>query len=134
MRILSRKDVRILAAGAFSSSASMATPGDPPAVIEAIPIESVDVRVGSTRPAFVTALFTGSIGSGCDFLHSITQRREGAVVTIDIQKSRFTKGPCTMIFKAFEQELGLPGGFDAGEYTLRVNGESRSFTVPETKP
>ncbi len=98
-------------------------------VIEPIEVQSVELAVGVTRPALVTARVSGTLGSGCDYLHSIEQRREGAAVTIEIKRSRFTEGPCTTILKTFNEELGL-GAFAAGEYSLRVNGASRTFTVP----
>lgn len=109
--------------------ASMAGPDDP-VVIEPIEVQSVQVTVGVTRPAVVTARVTGGLGSGCEFLHSIEQRRQGNGVVIEIKRSRFTQGPCTTIFKEFQQELGLPGAFAAGDYTLQVNGVTRPFSVP----
>jgi hypothetical protein len=110
------------------SSDSPAGPTEP-VVIERIEVQSVDVAVGATRPAQVTARVVGTLGSGCDFLHSIEQRREGGRVIVDIKRSRFTGVPCTLILKEFRQELGLPEAFSAGSYTLQVNGVSREFTV-----
>lgn len=98
-------------------------------VIEPITIESVDVSVGPDRPARVIAQVKGVLGSGCDFLHSIEQRRQGATVTVEILRSGVTQGPCTLILKYFEQPLALPGTFARGEYTLRVNAFSRTFRV-----
>ena len=98
-------------------------------VIEPIEVQSVELAVGVTRPALVTARVGGTLGSGCDYLHSIEQRREGAAVTIEIKRNRITGGPCTTIHKGFNEELGL-GAFATGEYGLRVNGLNRTFTVP----
>jgi hypothetical protein len=97
-------------------------------VIEPIEVQSVDVTVGVTQPALVTSRVSGTLGGGCDYLHSIEQQREGAVVTIEIKRTRFTEGPCTTILKSFNEDLGL-GAFTAGEYSLRVNGVSRTFRV-----
>ena len=108
---------------------SVAGPTDEAVVIQPIEIETVEVVVGSTRPALVIARVNGQLGSGCDFLHSITQRREGSVITVSVERARFTAGPCTAILKLFQQELGLPGPFEPGSYTVRVNGVSRAFTV-----
>ena len=122
--------VVLLALASFGCGAdSVAGPSDN-VVIEPIEIQSVDVNVGVTRPALVTVRVSGTLGSGCDYLHSIEQRREGNGVVIDIKRSRFTDGPCTLILKEFRQELGLSRGFAAGDYTLRVNGVSRSFSIP----
>jgi hypothetical protein len=98
-------------------------------VIEPIEVDSVEVNVGATRPAQVTARVRGAVGSGCDYLHSIEQRREGTAVVVEVKRSRFTPGPCTLVLKEFQQELGLPGDFEPGQYTLRVNGVSRTFSV-----
>ena len=111
-------------------SESVAGPsGDDDVIVQPIEIETVEVIVGSARPALVIARVNGQLGSGCDFLHSITQRRDGNVITVTVERARFTAGPCTAILKLFQQELGLPGPFEPGSYTVRVNGVSRTFTV-----
>ena len=107
---------------------SVAGPGTS-VVVEPIEVQSVEVVVGAARPAQVIARVKGGLGSGCDYLHSIEQRREGNAVTVEIKRSRFTPGPCTAIFKEFQQELGLTGEYAAGQYTVRVNGVSQSFSV-----
>jgi hypothetical protein len=98
-------------------------------VIEPIEIQSVEVVVGASRPAQAIARVKGGLGSGCDYLHSIEQRREGNVVTVEVKRSRFTPGPCTAIFKEFQQELGLTGEYATGQYTVRVNGVTQTFSV-----
>jgi hypothetical protein len=98
-------------------------------VIEPIRIEAVDVRVGETRPAQVLARVTGALGDGCDHLHAIEPRREGRRVEVRITRTHYTGGPCTKIYKEFSQELGLPGSYARGTYTLRVNNVTRRFTV-----
>ena len=121
----------LLALASFGcSSDSVAGPsGDDVVVIQPIEIETVEVNVGPARPALVIARVNGQLGSGCDFLHAIRPRREGHVITIDVERARFTAGPCTAILKLFQQELGLPGALEPGSYTLRVNGATRTFTV-----
>lgn len=116
-------------AGFNCESDSVAGPSDEVVVIQPIEIESVEVNVGPVRPALVIARVNGQLGSGCDFLHSIEPRRQGNVITIGIERARFTAGPCTTILKLFQQELALPGALEAGSYTLRVNGVTRTFTV-----
>lgn len=106
---------------------SIAAPDDP-IVVEPIEVQSLDVTVGDTRPALVLARVSGTLGSGCDYLHAVDQEREGSV-RIEILRTLFTEGPCTAILKEFRQELGLAGGFPAGDYVLRVNGLSRPFSV-----
>jgi hypothetical protein len=98
-------------------------------VIEPIPIESVDVTVGAARPARAIARVKGVLGSGCDFLYSLEQRREGSTVTVEIRRSGDREGICTAILKQFEQEIALPGTFARGEYTLRVNSVTKTFQV-----
>ena len=123
---------RIARAGVAAGLLSIAAPraeAKGPVVIEPIRIESVDVRVGSTRPAQVTVHVSGALGDGCDFLHSIEPRRDGRKVEFRIRRTHFTGGPCTKIYKEFSQELGLPGSYAPGSYTLRVNGVTKRFTV-----
>ena len=120
--------VLISALAGIACGSSLAGPDDP-VVVQPIEIQSVEVNVGTTRPAVVTVGVTGSLGSGCDFLHAIEQSREGNTVAIQVKRSRYTQGPCTLIHKEFQQELGLAGGFAPGDYTLRVNGVVKAFTV-----
>jgi hypothetical protein len=121
--------VVFVALAAFGCSADSPAQPSGPVVIERIEIQSAEVTVGATRPAQVTTRVVGTLGSGCDYLHSIEQRREGGRVTIEIKRSRFTEGPCTTILKEFRQELGLPEAFPPGDYTLRVNDVSKAFSV-----
>jgi hypothetical protein len=120
--------VLLAALAGIACGTSLAGPDDP-IVVEPLEVDSVQVSVGATRPAQVIARVTGTLGSGCDYLHAIEQSRQGNEVVIQVKRSRFTPGPCTMIHKSFEQELGLAGGFTPGDYTLRVNGVTRTFTV-----
>ena len=122
-----RRFVLMAAIAAAACGETLAGPTDP-IVVEPIEIQSVELNVGATRPAPVTARMRGTLGSGCDYLHSIEQRREGSGISVEIRRSRFMEGPCTLILKEFREELGL-GAFAAGEYTLRVNGVSRTFSV-----
>ncbi|HEV8252234.1 MAG TPA: hypothetical protein VGQ66_02530 [Candidatus Limnocylindria bacterium] len=121
--------VVVAALAGFACGDSVAGPSGT-VVIEPIEIQSVELTVGATRPALVTARVRGTLGSGCAYVHSIEQRREAAAVTIEIKRSRFVPGPCTAILKQFAEEPGLPGEFDAGEYTVHVNGLTRTFSVP----
>lgn len=120
--------VVVAAAAGIACGTSVAGPDDP-VTIEPLEIESVQVIVGATRPAAVIARVKGTLGSGCDHLHSIEQSRQGNGVVIEVKRTRYTPGPCTLIHKGFEQELGLAGAFETGEYTLRVNGVTRAFSV-----
>ena len=106
--------------------------GDPPLspdssgdVIAPIQIESVEVTVGLTR---ALARVQGTLGSGCDFLYSLEQQRQGPIVTLGILRSGAREGDvCAAIHKEFDQTIALPGTFPPGEYTLRVNGFTRTF-------
>lgn len=100
-------------------------------VIEPIEVESVVPSVGPMRPARVTIMVTGALGGGCDELHTIEQQRQGSSVLVEITRSRLT-GPgviCTAIFKGYSERLALPGTFNAGQYTVRVNSVTTTFRV-----
>ena len=100
-------------------------------VIQPIEIESVEPSVGALRPASVTVLVKGALGSGCDTLHGIEQQRQGSSVQVNITRSRLT-GPdviCTMDLKLYQERLGLSGTFTPGVYTVRVNTVTATFRV-----
>ena len=124
-----RHPLALLAAvAAVGCGASSLAGPDERAVVQPIEVQSVEV-FASGSPGLVTARITGTLGSGCDHLHSIENARQGNAVTIEIKRRRVTEAVCTTEFKEFREDLGVAGEFEPGEYTLRVNQVTRPFSV-----
>jgi hypothetical protein len=109
-----------------------ASPVQPPArdmTIEPIQIDQVDVRVAESLPVQVVAHVTGVIGDGCSDVMPVKQTREGNTITLTINRQRPTDAVCTQLAKIYDENIRLEGDFPAGEYILKVNSVTQTFTV-----
>jgi hypothetical protein len=95
-----------------------------------IQVNSVDVQVRGSAPAQVGVAVDGTIGDGCTRLDRIEQSRAGNTVSVRIVGRHTGEPICTMIAQLYRDNVGLDGAFEAGSYTLDVNGVVREFSVP----
>ncbi|MBI5564624.1 MAG: hypothetical protein HY870_07005 [Chloroflexi bacterium] len=112
--------------------AAPASPIQPPArdiTIEPIQIEQVEVRIAESFPVQVFAQVRGIVGDGCSSALPAEQKREGNTLTLMINRQRPTDAICTQIAKIYDENIRLEGDFPAGEYTLKVNSVTQTFTV-----
>lgn len=108
------------------------SPVQPPArdvTIEPIQIEQVEVRIAESFPVQVFAHVTGFIGDGCSSALPAEQQREGNTITLTINRQRPTEAMCTMIAKIYDENIRLAGDFPPGEYVLKVNATTQTFSV-----
>ncbi len=108
------------------------SPLQPPArdvTIEPIQIDLVEVRLAESNPVQVFVHVTGVIGDGCSGVLPVEQKRAGNTITLTINRQRPTDAVCTQIAKLYEENIGLTGDFPAGEYILKVNTVTQTFTV-----
>lgn len=113
----------VLAAQACSN------PAGPDALVEAIQIDRVEVRILEGLPPLAMAHVEGVLGDGCSELHSQTQARTGNAVTITILRQRPRAALCTQIAKLYSADIPLQGQYPPGRYVLRVNGFEKTFSV-----
>jgi hypothetical protein len=112
--------------------AAPASPISPPArdvTIEPIQIEQVEVRIAESFPVQVFAHVRGIVGDGCSSVLPAEQKREGNTITLTINRQRPTDAICTQIAKLYDENIRLEGDLPAGEYTLKVNSVTQTFTV-----
>lgn len=104
-------------------------PARPRLVIRPIQVESVDVLVMESFPPQVSAHVRGYLGDGCSSLHSVTQRRSGNTVTLEILGQRPADAICIQLAKGYDEVIRLQGEFPPGEYLLRINSVEKVFTT-----
>jgi hypothetical protein len=112
--------------------AAPVSPIQPPVrdiTIEPIQIEQVEVRIAESFPVQVFAHVRGIVGDGCSSVLPVEQKREGNTITLTINRQRPTDAICTQIAKIYEETIRLEGDFPVGEYTLKVNSVTQTFTV-----
>lgn len=96
-------------------------------------VDSVAVRVAG-RPApgdavAVEVLIQGALPDACAELTEVTQSRQGQFVTVDLMMRQPRETVCAAVVRPFRFYVVLDGGFPAGSYTLRVNGDPTPFQV-----
>ncbi len=96
-------------------------------------VDSVAVRAAG-RPApgdavAVEVLVQGALPDACAELTEVTQSREGHFVAVDLTMRQPLETVCAAVVRPFRFYVVLDGGFEAGSYTLRVNGKPTPFQV-----
>lgn len=106
-----------------------AAPTSPSLIVDAIQIESVDVRILESSPPQAVAHVLGFLGDGCSEFYSLDQARSGSTITVTILGKRPRQAVCTQIAKLYESDVPLAGQYPPGRYLLRVNGFEKVFTT-----
>jgi hypothetical protein len=85
-------------------------------------IDSVEATVLETAPAQLQVRVRGSQPDGCDFPVQVEQTRAGNAVTLKIYRDVPLTVMCPAMLVMYDQTITLDGGFEAGTYTIDVNG------------
>lgn len=88
-------------------------------VVEVIVAESEPLQVSVRVKAWVDA---------CTVLGTISQSRDGNVITITITTKR-TSEVCIQLAVRIDETIRLDGLFPPGEYRVTVNGVTRTFGI-----
>jgi hypothetical protein len=116
---------------AWGCGSSPSVPDEPKLLIGPISIDSLELVHGAAGPSGLGVHVQGILGDGCtDLKEPILQTRQGAVVTITIEKQRPADAICSQIAKLFNQVIPLAGSYPPGQYQARVNDRELNFSVP----
>jgi inhibitor of cysteine peptidase len=85
-------------------------------------ILDVDVAVLESFPVQLRLTIKGEQPDGCDYPVVVEQERDGEIVTVDIYRNVPMGVMCPMILITYNETFSLEGGFEAGTYTISVNG------------
>ena len=89
--------------------------------------------MSGNAPATVSVHVQGFLPDSCSTLGSITQQRSGEQVYVSINMNHASTQPngqtCAQVVSSFDTTFNLNGRFDAGDYTVQVNGIGASFNV-----
>ena len=104
-------------------------PLDPLRRRELAPIEELSVRIAESAPPQLFVDVTTGLPGGCAAFNSVTLERSGNTVTLTMWNSMpSSPTACTAIYGYMRHTVPL-GPFQPGTYVLRVNDQSRQFTV-----
>ena len=96
---------------------------------EQAPIHELDVRIAESSPPQVFVDVTTGLPSGCAQFDSAVLERSGSTITLTMWNSQPSGNvACTAIYGYMRQTVPL-GAMSPGTYSLRVNSETRTFTV-----
>jgi hypothetical protein len=109
---------------------SSTAPSNPRLVIEPIQIDSVELVRNVATPSGLGVHVQGVVGDGCAELLPMRQIREGALITITIQRQRPEDAICIQIAKLYDAIIPLEGEFPPGQYVVQVNTKEITFSVP----
>lgn len=96
-------------------------------------VDEVSVRParGIPMPVPVEILVKGAFPDSCTELHEAVQKRSGNLIEVSLRTRRPQSALCASVVRPFRFYLTLEGVFEAGPYTLKLNGDAYPFEVHE---
>lgn len=99
-----------------------------PAVVDSIAVRPAGRPAGEDAVA-VEVLIKGALPDACAELTEVTQSRESHFVTVSLMMRQPRETVCAAVVRPFRFYLVLDGAYQAGSYTLRLNGKTVPFQV-----
>ena len=93
--------------------------------------ETIEVRTGAMaagrRP--IELLIRGALPDGCTALHHIGEERVGSHLAVTFEMRRPKGAVCTQVVRPYRFYYTLADPLAPGDYTLKLNGAVKPFTV-----
>ncbi|WP_292387100.1 protease inhibitor I42 family protein [Methanosarcina sp. UBA5] len=94
-------------------------------------VESIQIVTLESFPVQIQVIAKGYLPDGCTEIDEIKNESEGNVFNINISTKRPKDAFCTQVIKSFTETISLEvRGLKAGNYTVNVNGVTKSFELP----
>jgi inhibitor of cysteine peptidase len=96
-------------------------------------VDSIDITLRESFPVQVDVLVKGNLPDGCTELGDAKQQLLGKTFNINLETRKLKDADvmCTQALVPFEETIALENvvGITAGEYTVNVNGVSKTFVM-----
>ena len=99
-----------------------------PAVIDSVVVRPEHTAAPGEGVA-VEVLIKGTLPDACATLNAPEQERTGHLVRLTLTMRQPSGALCAQVVRPFRFYLPLAGAFEAGHYTLRVNGTAYPFRL-----
>jgi hypothetical protein len=121
-----RMPAMLLAVSVVACSSTTAPAGESEAGL--LQIQRIESTATQSLPARVTLQVSGIIPDSCTQLGDISQRRDGADVTVTITTNR--RGTiCAQVASIVSVQVALDGVFASGDYVGHVNSTDYRFKI-----
>lgn len=104
-----------------------------PAVIDSVAVRPAG-RPGPGDAVAVEVLVQGALPDACAELTDATQERQLRFVEVELLMRQPKDRVCAAVVRPFRFYLPLEGAFEAGSYTLTINGATVPFQVLPATP
>ena len=92
-------------------------------------IENIEVQIQESSPPKVDVKVSGHHPDSCDYPVLNEQSRIGSTINIQIYREIPDDEMCPMMMMPYEGTIAVEGDFEAGDYTLVINGNSQDFSI-----
>lgn len=102
-----------------------------PAPVDTVVVRAApfDAGADASQRVPVEVLIKGAFPDACTELHAAEQERYGHMLDLDLQMRRPRGAVCATVVRPYRFYLMLEGEYEAGDYTLKVNGAVYTFQV-----
>ncbi len=99
-----------------------------PAVVDSVAIRPAG-RPATGDAVAVEVLVKGTLPDACAQLTEAEQQRQSHYVTVDLTMRQPLESVCAQVVRPFRFYLMLDGAYEAGSYTLTLNGTTYPFQI-----
>ena len=104
------------------------------AVLDSVSVRPMRRAVAPGESVPVEVLVKGALPDACSELNAAMQRRAGHLIDVELTMRRPRGAVCAQVVRPFRFYLPLSGRYEAGSYTLKVNGAVYPFRLRAADP
>lgn len=103
-----------------------------PAVVDSVAVRPARAAIAAGEAVPVEVLVKGAMPDACSALNEVVQSRSGHLVTLTLTMRQPRGAVCATVVRPYRFYVLLDSLFEAGSYTLTLNGRATPFQIRET--
>ena len=100
-----------------------------PAVVDSVAVRPERPAIAAGEAVPVEVLVKGALPDACSALDAVTQSRTGHFVTLALTMRQPRGAVCAQVVRPYRFYVRLDSLFEAGSYTLTLNGRTVPFQI-----